>query len=70
MTIKETKASKFNDVTSANIYNYITDDFHNIQEGLLDKDGMINMDRTQLKRIAAMMETIKRLIAYYKDGRY
>lgn len=70
MTIKETKTSKFNDVTNENIYNYIMNDFLNIRDELKDMDGMVNMNRTQLKRIAAKMETMKRIIAYYKDGRY
>lgn len=70
MTIKETKTSKFNDVTNENIYSYIMNDFLNIRDELKDMDGMVNMNRTQLKRIAAKMETMKRIIAYYKDGRY
>ena len=70
MTIKETKTSKFNDVTNENIYNYIMNDFLNIRDELKDMDGMVNMNRTQLKRIAAKRETMKRIIAYYKDGRY
>lgn len=70
MTIKETKASEFNDVTSDAIYYYIVNDLLEIREDLLDKDGMISINRAQLKRIAAKTRTIKRLIAYYKDGRY
>jgi hypothetical protein len=57
-------------VTNENIYNYIMNDFLNIRDELKDMDGMVNMNRTQLKRIAAKMETMKRIIAYYKDGRY
>lgn len=82
MEIHKAKSSSYNSVDSKSIYDYIrlyANDIYNAVEPKEDDTGnaykamqecFLNCDRTQLKAIAAELETVKKRFDYILHGRY
>jgi phosphoenolpyruvate-protein kinase (PTS system EI component) len=82
MKINESKASSYNDVSSECIYDYIrqyADAIRQEVEPAEDRTGnaykaireqFSKADRTQLKAIAAELETVTKRLAYMLYGKY
>lgn len=82
MTIHPAKASEYNSVNSESIYDYIreyTEAIRQEVEPAEDRTGnaykairekFSNVDRTQLKAIAAELETVTKRLKYILHGQY
>ena len=75
MVIHEAKASGYNSVNTESIIRYITeynlknmDIINNATNG--NGKQMVECDRTQLKAIAAELETVNKRLEYILNGRY
>ena len=70
MTIHKAKSSNYNELSTDGIVGYIddyaTDIFNMVKNGMTKTD----YDRTQLKAIAAELETVKKRLDYILHGRY
>lgn len=69
MTIREAKASNYNTVKTPCIVSYIEEYLQKIND-LTTKNDLTKKDRTQLKTIAAELETVAKRLDYICNGRY
>ena len=72
MTIHKAKSSDYNTIRSDCIASYIKDYAYTIHTKInnISDDELAEKDRTELKQIAAELETVKKRIEYMTEGRY
>lgn len=71
MTIKKVSASGYNSVNNKNLVRYISEYTAHIYGIVYTKNSELeNKNRTELKAIAAELETVKKRLEWIVNGRY
>ncbi len=71
MTIHKAKASAYDSVNNENLVRYISEHAAHIYGLVYSKNGELeDKNRTQLKAIAAELETVKKRLEWLVNGRY
>lgn len=71
MTIKKVSASGYNSVDNKNLVHYISEYTAHIYGIVYTKNGDLeSKNRTELKAIAAELETVQKRLEYMLYGRY
>jgi hypothetical protein len=71
MTIKKVSASGYNSVDNKNLVRYISEHTAHIYGLVYTKNSELeNKNRTELKAIAADLETVQKRLEYILNGRY
>lgn len=71
MTIKKVSASGYNSVDNKNLVRYISEYTAHIYGLVYTKNSELeNKNRTELKAIAAELETVQKRLEYILHGRY
>lgn len=71
MTIKKVSASGYNSVDNKNLVRYISEYTAHIYGLVYTKNSELeNKNRTELKALAAELETVQKRLEYILNGRY